>query len=193
MHRARLLFSLGYVDNVHCVDMVAPCVERQPYLACRDGDLEMIALFAEHGFDFNQKLPEHLTTCLMDAAEAGNADVVRTLVECHNVSVHLRDVGGATALICAAFTANLETIRELVSLGSDINAVDDRNRTPVAKAIEFHRGAEVRRFLHSAGARCDILPTMGSLAATAVRVQLKRPETGPLGDWLTWQHDCHLI
>ena len=190
--KARLLIHIGYkAGGIHSVELTTPAYERQPYRACREGDLGMIALFADHGFDFNLPDVNSNKTCLWRATEGGQSQILRVLVKDFHVDVNFRGPGGNTALACAAYDASINTVRELGRLGCDINAVNDDNRTALEMAMAFDLTGAVRRFLHSCGARRDIHPK-GYSSLTPLLIQrrtLNDATLSPMGDWLSWQYE----
>ena len=193
VERAQFLVGLGYtVATAHCVAMNTDYLDRQPYRACIKGDLEMISLFAKQGFDFNLPNPEGIT-CLMLAADANRPLVIRKLAGELHVDVDRRDPHGANALMYAVDMGALDSIRELVRFGADVNAVIDENWTALASAIEFAPNRGTRRLLHALGARRNIQPEMKPLVAIAMD-RIDKDENGSLdyssavGDWLSWRH-----
>lgn len=60
---------------------------------------------------------------MLDAAKGNAVDVVKARLE-EGVSVNIRDGAGNTALTWAAFEGHMETIRELLKAGADVNLPD---------------------------------------------------------------------
>ena len=76
----------------------------------------------------------------LQAAESGDLERVRALLDAQPDLVHARDRAGATALHLAAFNGHREIVRLLCSRGADLNARDGRfNATPSGWAIEYLR------------------------------------------------------
>ena len=65
---------------------------------------------------------------LVEAARAGNAEQVRSLLE-RGADVEARDPTGATALVAAAYGNHLDVARLLVEAGADVNAKDDTQQS----------------------------------------------------------------
>ncbi len=70
------------------------------------------------------------------AAQSGNSDVVRCLIEYH-ASVCPLDGLGRTPLHLAAQHGRVEVVQELATLGADLSLRDRRDRTPLAVAEAF--------------------------------------------------------
>jgi hypothetical protein len=70
------------------------------------------------------------------AAQSGNCDVVRCLIE-YNAAVCPLDGLGRTPLHLAAQHGRVEAVQELATLGADLSARDRRDRTPLAVAEAF--------------------------------------------------------
>jgi ankyrin repeat protein len=76
----------------------------------------------------------------IDAAEHGDLDTVRTLLEQHPDYVGMADDSGATALHYAAFGGHCAVAKLLVQSGANINARDAKyGATPAGWAIEYLR------------------------------------------------------
>ncbi len=65
---------------------------------------------------------------LIEAARAGDADEVRSLLE-RGASVGARDTAGATALVAAAYGNHVEVARLLVDAGADVNVKDSTEQS----------------------------------------------------------------
>jgi uncharacterized protein len=65
---------------------------------------------------------------LLEAARAGDADEVRSLLE-RGAPVEPRDPTGATPLVAAAYGNHLETARLLVDAGADVNVQDETQQS----------------------------------------------------------------
>ncbi len=115
------------------------------FMACKNGNAAMIALFLKAGADANST-DEHGTTALMTAAASGSADAVKTLID-HGADVDAREgAHGQTALMFAASLNRAAAIKVLLENRADAEATtkavklpkpgprfDDGNPVPEAK------------------------------------------------------------
>ena len=77
---------------------------------------------------------------LVGAAQRGDTNELRTILQSHADIVNQRDDLGATALHHAAFGGHRAAVELLVEYGADINARDTRfGGTPAGWAIEYMR------------------------------------------------------
>jgi len=90
---------------------------------------------------------------LCEAAEAGDLEQIRALLQADPDLVHERDAQGATPLHCATFGGHSDAARLLIEHGAEINAIDGKfGATPAGWAIEYLRelggflGIELRDF-----------------------------------------------
>jgi hypothetical protein len=65
---------------------------------------------------------------LIEAARAGDLDLVRSLLE-GEADVHAHDADGVTALIAAAYGNHVEVARRLIDAGADVNAKDETEQS----------------------------------------------------------------
>jgi ankyrin repeat protein len=102
---------------------------------------------------------------LHEAAEAGRANVLETMLAC-GFHVDARDKDQVTPLQRAAMAGHVEAVRVLLAHGADVNAVDAMfSASPLVWAVEGRRhaapGADhvgVARLLIAAGAPLDWVP-----------------------------------
>ena len=71
---------------------------------------------------------------LHDAAESGNLDLVKYLVEEKNLDVKAKSESGYTVLHSAAWNGNLEMVKYLIKNGADVNAKSESGRTVLHSA-----------------------------------------------------------
>jgi len=131
------------------------------HLAAHYGDLAICELLVARGTGVNSKLPTESKlwieptqrTSLHHAAESGNGELVRFLVE-HGAEVNAADSRGQTALLVASECADANAVETLLSHGADANATDKEGRTALHHAAE-RRDAVMVKTLLSRGADAD--------------------------------------
>ena len=83
---------------------------------------------------------------LIRAAQKGDLDKVKRLIEEQGAKVDARDDDGETALHAAAEKARIDFVKYLVKKGADVNAKDDDGETPLhAAADEDDRETDATR------------------------------------------------
>ena len=193
--KSRLLVQIGYSTSVVHLKVGDKGRVGQPNLACRSGDADMLAFYHDHHFDFDSRDPTGMTP-LIAAAEAGQAESIRILVESYGASVTHDDGSGNTALMFASWNGHTDCIRELVRYGADINAVDEDGWPSIASALSLHNREGVARLLFALGARLDIHPKAPDpsiadqfVAQVTIKSQIVHDisgRAGPLGDWFAF-------
>ncbi len=107
-------------------------------------------------------------TSLVDAAESGQADTVRALIEA-GADVNATQVDGTTALHWAVYNDDEETARLLVKAGADVNALNQYGMPALSLACT-NRNAELATTLLDAGADANFtLPGGETILMTAAR------------------------
>ena len=91
-------------------------------------------------------------TVLMHAAQEGNVDLAKDLVEVYQVRVNPSTEDGDTALMYAAQSGHIDTVRLLVKHGAILDAEDNDGRTSLMLAAEGGH-VEVVRYLMRKGAK----------------------------------------
>lgn len=93
---------------------------------------------------------------LIEVAEKGSVEEVRSILESHPELINANDESGATALHYAAFGGHRTVVEVLVQHGANINTHDARyGATPTGWAIEYLRemggflGIELDDFAHA--------------------------------------------
>lgn len=79
---------------------------------------------AAEDFENWKKVGLSASSMLFQAAEDGDTDMIRYLVQTQKADVHARDSRGWTPLMCAAFRGRAEAVSLLAELGADVNARD---------------------------------------------------------------------
>jgi hypothetical protein len=116
-----------------------------------------------------QLMPEE--EVLLSAAQQGNLSLFRSMLQ-KGASAHVRDEGGANALVWAADSGSEEMLREALSLRVDPNAVGVRGLGALSLLALRSRPAAVAQLI-DAGARVDVRNADGS-TALHVAAQLGR-------------------
>ena len=78
--------------------------------------------------EYFKKDTQSINTALMDAADRGDLNEVKRLVEKKHADVNAKDNDGVTAGMVAARYGYLEMVRYLVEHGMDVNAKDKNGR-----------------------------------------------------------------
>lgn len=106
---------------------------------------------------------------LWEAAQAGNAAAVSTLLE-QGADANTATASGETALHAAVAAGALPAVMQLVSKGANVNAVTATGWTPLHHAARFGR-ADAANYLLKQGANPNAV-THGSPAKTPVQMAL---------------------
>jgi len=95
--------------------------------------------------------PVGLHTALLNAANQGNADAVRTLLA-QGADINAVSSRGETALMFAAYNGHTDTVQALLTSGANVQAADAKGWTPLILASrQGHR--DIVRLLQRYGAR----------------------------------------
>jgi uncharacterized protein len=113
-------------------------------------------------------------TMLFDLARAGDTDALAALVD-RGVPVDLRDAGGNSLLMMAAYHGHAGTARALAERGADVDLLNDDGRSPLAGAV-FKRHDEVVELLLAQGAS----PHRGAPSAIVTALAFGRTDTEQL-------------
>ncbi|HUA20604.1 MAG TPA: ankyrin repeat domain-containing protein [Bryobacteraceae bacterium] len=92
-----------------------------PLMTCaKTGSVDAVRMLVEYGADVNAHEPKHDQTALMWAAAERHSDVVQALIAAHaDLTAHSKE--GFTAIHFAARLGDVETIKELLAAGVDVN------------------------------------------------------------------------
>lgn len=145
----------------------APSNSDQFYLAIRAGDQARVAALAANVADVNASERRGGATPLMHTAAFGSLEAMRLLID-KGADVNTRSAAGATALMWAA--TDLAKVRLLVERGADVNAVSDSGRTVMHLAAMSDSSAPIVQFLHSRGAKADVVDKEGMTTLLAATV-----------------------
>lgn len=173
-----LLFAAGVKPDVHeaaaigRTDLVVELLTRQPglanaysaqgatplALAAHFGHLETVKVLLERGADINAVVRNILEVTPLHAALFGRKrEVALYLIEC-GADVTLKRGGkgmpraGWTALHYAAAFGYGELVEPLLDRGTDLNSLDDENKTPLRAAMDANQPV-ILELLRRRGAR----------------------------------------
>jgi len=124
------------------------------HIACENGHAAIAEGIIRHGGDPKRPDKQGLTP-LMHAARGGHLKVMDALAQ-HDAAINAKSSEhGISALFLAAASGKLDTVKVLVGMGAEIDAVDHNNKTPLLAALCRHhhdiaeylleRGANVTR------------------------------------------------
>ena len=141
--------------------------------ACARHDAAAVRSIAAAGPALVREVVERGGTLLAEFAGTGNSEGVRHLLD---LGIHVNALYGgdgyfdiaknSTALHVAAWRAWHDTVKVLIERGAEVNATDDRGRTPLALAVRacvdsywaYRRAPDSVRALLDAGATADGVP-----------------------------------
>ncbi len=121
--------------------------------ASRKGNLEMVKLLVEEGFDIDECNSYGRETPLMKAAYYGKTEVVTYLLE-NGADIHATDYKGHTALLNAAYNGHNEVVEELLKKGAKINERNNYNWNALMQAC-FEGHYETAKLLLEKGSPTD--------------------------------------
>ncbi|QYT06229.1 hypothetical protein H0G86_013091 [Trichoderma simmonsii] len=119
------------------------------FSAVEKGDLQVIQLFLDSGFDIESRKRGNQTPLLL-AANMGRRDVIQVLLD-QGANIKVEDEGGRMPLHCAATSGDIDTVQLLLNNDADINLMDLTKRTPLSYAVESEN-FELVQFLVDRGA-----------------------------------------
>lgn len=90
-------------------------------------------------------------TALMQAADEGKLEAVRTLIAA-GANVNARNKDGETALMMAADEGHTEIVKALIAAGADVQLHDEDNQSALMKAVD-EKHEDTASVLRAAGAR----------------------------------------
>merc|ERR1712000_425516 len=133
---ARLLIDRGAL-----VAPQSPPTTGTPLLyAAKEGLVELVRELLSRGADANQQgtfiSRGKPTLPIVLAAQHGNADVLKLLLEEYNGDINLRLLNGSRPIHSAASSGRVEQIKTLLAAGADIDSQNDDGMTPLHWAAE---------------------------------------------------------
>ena len=121
-------------------------------LAAEKSHLEIAKLLLARNADINAKTIDNGQTALMTAAaESGHAAVIEFLLE-NGADVNAKNNKGATALLVATCTGDIEAVNILLKKGADVDASTDNGITALLVARK-NGHADIEQLLEKAGAK----------------------------------------
>jgi ankyrin repeat protein len=133
--------SSGFAQQEECTDVFS-CIENKnteklstlitpsnintPYdltplmFANKTKNFNAVKLLVTRGANLEVKGGLYKSTVLIQAAEQGNIDIMKYLVE-NKADIEAIDVDGGTAFDCAAYEGTIESLKYLMSVGANIN------------------------------------------------------------------------
>lgn len=162
-------------------------------ICCRNGQheiLDMMLNYVEPEFvDYKAHIDGF--NAILASTEANKPECIKVL---HEYGVNLNQktddsneiLAGATPLHLAAYYERKEALKTLLSLGSDVNAVDVRGQTPLHIAI-IQGNVEVIKMLRGYGANITVKDVWGNAPVTYCRSRddVKKALLDPCTDILT--------
>ena len=105
-------------------------------IAVRNGDMEITRLLMSYDASLNIIARDRITSPLMDAVTAGNAEIARVLIEA-GADLNYRNRNGQTALVVAIGARMLEIAELLIDSGADLLIKDSLGMTAAEYAKLF--------------------------------------------------------
>ena len=133
------LLEAGGNPNTHFTDNFQQSLL---HAAVRKMNLRAVRYLIDAGADVNALNTRHQTPLMLacDTKIKHGIHIVRYLVRCKGVNLHVRDAGGNSALVNAIFKENPDVVRVLLNAGC--RALDERNGPS---------GWEIAQFVFSSG------------------------------------------
>lgn len=131
---------------------------------------ELVTKLIERGADANNCMNE--ATPLMNAARAGNLEVMRVLLK-HGADIAKANKHGMTALMSAAKSWEIETLTELLQKGADVQAVDEKGRNSLmylAGSLEWPLHESSFDLMKIAGDSKNISPCIEMLMKSGLNI-----------------------
>jgi ankyrin repeat protein len=138
------------VDAAASVFITEPSGETALMTCARTGTVGAVGRLLDAGADVDAREQASGQTALMWAASGGHADVVRALLASgpgSGVEVDARSGGAFTPLLFAARAGSLETTRQLIDAGADVNVTTEAGYSPLlvaAASVDAITGSDYR-------------------------------------------------
>jgi ankyrin repeat protein len=133
------------------------------------GNFDLVKFLVDHGADVKQDAAK----LLIFASHKSSLDILKYLIETHNLDVNLKDEEGKTALIAACMSGSFETVKYLLEKGAEVNVINDTQDdqykilslygTPLMHAATRGR-VDVMKLLIEKKAKIDIKTNLGNSA-----------------------------
>lgn len=112
---------------------------------------DIVRWLVEHGADLNAEGPRGLTPLHCASGTTGAIDILRYLVA-SGADLEARDVDGFTALLSALVTTEIRASVELILLGADVHARNDRGESALSLCTSNYHETYVKPLLLERGA-----------------------------------------
>jgi len=127
------------------------CAAPSLHSAVLKHDVDAVNAMLNEGVDANSRAFYTERTALMLAARAGDATIVRILLD-KGADVNARDLWANTPLLYAPAGGNVVVVQALLEKGADVNVRNVAGRTPLVLATWLGRTAIIQ-LLRNAGAK----------------------------------------
>ena len=112
------------------------CIEilKELWEDCKDNEIDQDVDFLIHYFKNNKGKIKQEEILLLLSAKYGNTQIIKRLIEIHNVNVNVKDWNSCTPLHMAWLNININSIDavvELLKAGADSNVKNEFGRTPI--------------------------------------------------------------
>ena len=122
-------------DSKHVLKAVVVESYKNIWNIAERGNMEILRLIVDHGYDIDIKCPKYGSTPLMYAVQAGHLDCVNLLID-HGANVTATNNIGNTALHFSVESHKIDIVKLLIKNGANINAVTStRKRSPLHRAF----------------------------------------------------------
>ena len=130
---SKLISNLIALDNT-AVNLPDNSGNTPLIYAAQKGLVNNIKVLLAHGAMVNYRNPATGLSALSAAAAEGHSDAVRLLIRSGKADVNIADLSGRTPIFYAVEQGQTDTLRNLLSLGADVNAKDNNGVTALMRA-----------------------------------------------------------
>ena len=129
--------------------------------AVKVGDADRVRTLLFANVDVNEKNYAGITPMAV-AAEKGNMDIIKMLVEEGGAKVNEVSSYGVTPLIAASAAGNVEVVKYLIAHGADVTAKDDLGKTALLHAAAKNNKALITGLIKLNSAATDLADITGN-------------------------------